>query len=225
MPKLSCALHKCCQFSQDPKASNECAVLNIVQYLKFTQHMGFIMKPTSTCLVDCYCDSNLLSVGVMQILWIQLPSFLIPVLSSCLWAVPLLIWSSNLQKTKTTISTYEAEFVSLSTSLCQVVPLTALLEGLCCGLCSMYLKPNIHCTFLKIKPLEMAIVPNCGLAQSMLIYAPNLLHPTINFNISLAKSPVGNYILRGSPLGPLCSLPLQYLLLSQICCHLYSKVS
>ncbi len=56
--ELACAMHQCARFSQDPKASHEHAVLCIVQYLKCTQHMGLIMTPTSSCLVDCYCNSD-----------------------------------------------------------------------------------------------------------------------------------------------------------------------
>ena len=158
-PELAFAVHQCARFSQDPKASHEHAVLRIVQYLKCTQHMGLIMTPTSTRSVDCYCDSDFAGS------WshadsLDPTSFLSRSGFVIMFAGCPIIWSSKLQ-TEITLSTTEAEFVSLSTSLRQVIPLIALLEELRRVLSSAYLKPNIHCTVFEDNSgaLEMARVP------------------------------------------------------------------
>ncbi len=71
------------------------------------------------------------------------------------------IWSSKLL-TKITLSTTEAEYVSLSSSLRQVIPLISLLEELHKVMNSTYLKPTtVHCTIFEdnIGALKLARVP------------------------------------------------------------------
>jgi hypothetical protein len=99
-----------------------------VQYLKGTSTKGIILKPSSLYNLDCFVDADF--AGSWTISTSELPSSVksrtgyVITFASC----PVL-WSSKLQS-KVTLSTTEAEYIALSQSTRDVIPMRGLLHEL-----------------------------------------------------------------------------------------------
>mmetsp|Transcript_13035 Transcript_13035/g.30840 ORF Transcript_13035/g.30840 Transcript_13035/m.30840 type:complete len:480 (-) Transcript_13035:352-1791(-) len=124
-PDIAFAVHQCARYSFAPTRSHELALIRIGRYLKGTIDGGLILDPTEDLRLDCYPDADFAG------LWghddPQDPrcvrsrtGFLIN-LSGC----PV-VWSSKLQS-EIALSTMEAEYVALSTSLRSLFPVQDLL--------------------------------------------------------------------------------------------------
>jgi histone deacetylase 1/2 len=125
-PDISFAVHQCARFCSTPTRKHELAVKCIIRYLKGTRDKGYILKPTGT--IDCYVDADF--AGAWTFNTSDDPSSVksrtgyILTYSGC----PIL-WSSKLQS-EIALSTTEAEYIALSTSLCNLIPMRTILQEL-----------------------------------------------------------------------------------------------
>jgi hypothetical protein len=127
-PDISFAVHQCARFSANPNRSHELAVKRIVRYLKGTRHQGYILQPNGTNTIDCYCDADFAGAWTLQESHqahsVRSRSGYIILYSGC----PIL-WSSKLQS-EIALSTTEAEYISLSQSMRDIIPMKQILQEL-----------------------------------------------------------------------------------------------
>ena len=123
-PDISFAVHQCARFTHTPKASHGDAILRICRYLKGTSSKGLILRPSKELRLDTHVDSDY--AGLWRRENDQDPTcvksrtgFVIS-LAEC----PLL-WQSKLQG-QVALSTMEAEYIALSTSMRSLIPLKTL---------------------------------------------------------------------------------------------------
>ena len=158
---ISISVHQCACFSESPKRSHTEAVKHIGHYLLSSRIKGLIVCPNQQWHFDCWVDADFAGN------WIQQDDHIDPMTSkSCSsWIVHFAgaptTWASKMQ-TITAMSTTEAEYITLSTSLREVIPMTGMLqEAREHGLQVTYLPPKVHCTVLKdnSSALELARLP------------------------------------------------------------------
>jgi hypothetical protein len=127
-PDIAFAVHQCARFTSAPRHVHELAIWRIVHYLKATSSKGYILKPSTSRNLDCYVDADF--VGTWTSSTSEDPSSVksrtgyIIIFASC----PVL-WTSKLQ-TEVALSTTEAEYIALSRSARDLIPLRGLLHEL-----------------------------------------------------------------------------------------------
>jgi Reverse transcriptase (RNA-dependent DNA polymerase)/GAG-pre-integrase domain len=127
-PDLAYAVHQCARFSAAPKVEHTKAVKLIGRYLLGTRTKGIVCRPTDEAL-GCYADAGFAGE------WNPDTAEDDPVTARSrtgfiiMYAGCPLIWSSKLQ-TEIALSTTESEYISLSASLREVIPLQRLIEEL-----------------------------------------------------------------------------------------------
>ena len=126
-PDIAYAVHHCARASQDPKASHRIAVKRIGRYLKRTADKGIIYKiDKSKTTLDCYADADFAG------LWGKSnPDDPVSVTSRTGYVIrhfgcPIL-WHSKLQ-TEIALSTTEAEYISLSSAMRDLIPMRIILS-------------------------------------------------------------------------------------------------
>jgi hypothetical protein len=125
-PDIAFAVHQCARFSIAPKRIHEVAVRRIVRYLKGTKTKGYILRPSPThCSLDCYVDADFAGLWTPETshspMSVKSRTGYIITFASC----PIL-WSSKLQ-TEVALSTTEAEYIALSQSTRDLIPMRDLL--------------------------------------------------------------------------------------------------
>ena len=160
-PDISISVHQCARFSENPKKSHAEAVKRIGRYLLSTRDKGLIIRPTESWQFDCWVDVDF--VGN----WRKSDAHIDPMTSKSRsgWLVRFagapITWASKMQ-TITAMSTTEAEYIALSTSLREVIPMMGMLqEAREHGLQVDYLPPKVHCTVFEDNSgaLELARLP------------------------------------------------------------------
>jgi hypothetical protein len=127
-PDIAFAVHQCARFTTAPRRIHELAIRQIVRYLKATSSQGYILKPSSSHNLDCYVDADF--AGTWTIGTSEDPSSVksrtgyVTTFASC----PVL-WTSKLQ-TEVALSTTEAEYIALSQSARDLIPMRGLLHEL-----------------------------------------------------------------------------------------------
>jgi len=125
-PDLAFAVNQCARFVHNPKKSHAVAVKMILRYLARTRNMGMIIRPNGTLALDCYVDADYCGLYKVEDdldpTCAKSRSGYIITVGGC----PL-TWTSRLQ-TEVALSTGEAEFVALSTSLRELLPLKGLVQ-------------------------------------------------------------------------------------------------
>ena len=127
-PDIAFAVHQCAKFTTNPRRVHELAIRRVVRYLKGTSTKGFILKPSSPPNLDCYVDADF--AGTWTPSTSDNPSSVksrtgyIITFASC----PVL-WCSKIQ-TEVALSTTEAEYIALSQSTRDLIPMRALLQEL-----------------------------------------------------------------------------------------------
>jgi hypothetical protein len=123
-PDLSYAVHQCARFSSNPKQSHALAVKYIARYLAGTREDGIVMKPMQSGF-ECYVDAS--HAGD----WKQQSAIDDPSTARSRTGYVIrfancpLVWASKLQ-TEIALSTTEAEYIALSTSTREILPLLAM---------------------------------------------------------------------------------------------------
>ena len=125
-PDIAFATHQCARFTHKTKQSHATAVKTIVRYLKGTRTKGLIFSPQPHLALDCFVDADFAG------LWgVESPDDPICAKSRTGYVIMLcgcpLLWKSQLQ-TLVSLSTMEAEYIALSTSMRDLVPLRQLVE-------------------------------------------------------------------------------------------------
>ena len=125
-PDISYAVHQAARFSHAPRQSHAIAVKRILRYLKATSDKGMIMTPTTEQRVDCYVDSDF--AGNFAVEHSHNP---VSVKSRTGYVIMYrgspLMWVSKMQ-TQVALSTMEAEYVALSQSMRDLIPIRQLLQ-------------------------------------------------------------------------------------------------
>ena len=123
-PDLAMKVHQAAHFSIDPKLSHEKAVIRIGRCLASTSNYGMFYKLCKSRCIEVFLDADFAGSWAAE-------NSLDPnsVLSKtghviCIFGFPL-HWQSKL-KTEIVLSTTEADYVALSQSLRNVMPLTNL---------------------------------------------------------------------------------------------------
>ena len=133
----------------------------IGRYLQATRDRGLIICPNEQRLFECWVDADFAGN------WLQRAAPVDPMTSKSrsgwiiLFAGAPITWASKIQ-TITALSTTEAEYIALSTSLREVIPLMGMLkEATEQGLRIAFLPPKIHCTVFEENSgaLELARLP------------------------------------------------------------------
>lgn len=127
-PDIAFAVHQCARFTHAPKASHEAAVLRICRYLHGTRDEGLILRPSKELRVDCYVDADFAGLfgteDVHDPICAKSRSGYVITVANC----PLM-WVSKLQ-TEIALSTQHSEYVALSTSCRDLLPIKAMLGEL-----------------------------------------------------------------------------------------------
>jgi hypothetical protein len=131
-PDIMYATHQIAKYSLNPRQSHGKAILYLVCYLKKTRDVGLKFKPDPKKGFECYCDANFsgnwnkaftavdLSTAKSQSGWI------------IFYAGCPVSWASKLQL-QIALSTTEAEYIAISQSLRDVIPVMNL--GVCVCVC------------------------------------------------------------------------------------------
>jgi hypothetical protein len=131
-PDIQYAVHQCARFTHFPKKMHEDAILRICRYLKGTRDKGLILQPSDDMTLDCYVDADF--AGLYGVEADQDPVCVKSQTGYCLTLAGCpLIWVSKLQ-TEIALSSTEAEYIALSQSLRDLIPMRRLLEEASKGL-------------------------------------------------------------------------------------------
>ena len=160
-PDILVSVHQCARFSKQPKRSHGEAVKWIGQYLLATRDKGLIIRPNTRKYFECWVDPDFSGN------WRHKDAHNDPMMSKSRlgWIVRFagapITWASKIQ-TIMTLSTTEAEYIALSTSLREVIPLMGMLkEAAEQGVQIDNLPPKIHCTVFEDNSgaLELTLLP------------------------------------------------------------------
>ena len=143
---ISVSVHQCARFSEHPMRSHAEAVKRIGRCLLATKDKGLLIHPNEQKCFECWVDADFSGN------WRQKDAHNDPMTAKshsgwviCFAGAPI-TWASKLQ-TITALSTTEAEYIALSTSLREVIPLMGILkEATEHGVRINNLPPRIHCT-------------------------------------------------------------------------------
>lgn len=127
-PDIAYAVHQCARFSADPRIDHTKAVKDIGRYLANTKDKGIIFKPDNEGML-CYSDADFAGnwckeYAATDSTTARSRTGFVVKYSGC----PL-IWGSRLQ-TEVALSSTESEYIALSQSLREVIPLIELIEEL-----------------------------------------------------------------------------------------------
>ncbi|MGH3053429.1 MAG: reverse transcriptase domain-containing protein [Gaiellaceae bacterium] len=125
-PDIAFAVSQVARFAHEPKKSHATAIKTIVRYLARTRDKGTIVRPDGSLRIDCYADADFAGLyrrepDLDPTSAKSRTGFIIK-LGGC----PL-VWKSQLQ-TAISMSTLEAEYIALSSSVRTLIPTRRLLE-------------------------------------------------------------------------------------------------
>ena len=145
-PDLSYAVHQCARFSNDPKHIHEQAVKRIIRYLLYLKRkemLGTKFYPDKSKSLEIFTDASF--AGDWNQEWSEEPT---SVMSRTGYLIKYsncnIIWCSKLQ-TEIALSSTESEYVALSQSLRDGIPLMELLRELKEAVPFSDTIPKIHC--------------------------------------------------------------------------------
>ena len=151
-PELSFAVHQCARFCNNPKRSHEQAIKRIIRYLRGSMPdnkgkerapQGILFRPDKDKSIETYVDASF--AGDWNISWSDEPSSVMSRTGYViLYANCPIIWSSKLQ-TEIALSTTESEYIALSQSMRDVIPLMGLLKELQPVISFMSTNPVLKC--------------------------------------------------------------------------------
>ena len=159
-PDIACAVHQCARFCTAPKAKHAEAVKRIGRYLLGTKDKGLIINPKEDSF-DCWVDASHASE------WSSKTAIDDPNTARsrmgyviCYAGCPM-FWASKMQ-TEIALSSTEAEYIALSQSMREVLPLMWLLEEAQQRGMKINAKPcKVHCKVFEDNEgaIEIAKVP------------------------------------------------------------------
>jgi hypothetical protein len=121
------AMHQTAKHSSDPRQSHGEAILYLVRYLKKTHNLGLKFKPDPKKGFECYCDKDLSGNWNREFAPVD-PS---TAKSQSGWIIFFagcpISWASKLQS-QNVLSTTEAEYITMSQALRDIIPVMNLLQ-------------------------------------------------------------------------------------------------
>ena len=143
-PDIQFAVHQCARFSHNPKESHSNAVKRIIRYLIGTKDKGLTFTPDTEMKLNCYVDADFAGLwryeNDQDPVCVRSRTGYVLTLGDC----PV-TWSSKLQ-TEIALSTLEAEYIAISTSMRELIPLRRLLLEIAQTLGLKELKPALICS-------------------------------------------------------------------------------
>ena len=208
-PDISISVHQCARFSENPKRSHAEAVKRIGQYLLSSRDKGLVICPNQMWHFDCWVDADF--VGY----WRQCDAHVDPMTSKSRsgWLVRFagapITWASKMQ-TITAMSTTEAEYITLSTSLREVIPMMGMLqEAREHGLQVEYLPPKVHCTVFEdnSSALELSRLPKIRLRtkhinQSYHHFRDHVEHQDVSIQATPMEAQLADILTKPLPEPP-----------------------
>lgn len=155
------ATHQIAKYSSDPRVPHGEAILYLVRYLKKTRDMGLKFKPDPAKGFECYCDADFSGN------WNQHFAAADPSTSKSrsgwviFYADCPIIWASKLQS-QVALSTTEAEYIAMSMSLRDVIPVMNLVQEMKKnGFKVLCTNPHVYCKVFEDNSgaLELARLP------------------------------------------------------------------
>jgi hypothetical protein len=128
-PDISFAVSQCARFNHCPRLCHEIAVKRIARYLKGSRTQGLILKPESNLSLAMYADADFAGLWTAED---HDDPICVRSRTGCvitLGDVPI-TWTSKLQ-TEIATSTMHAEYIALSMSLRELLPISRLLNEIC----------------------------------------------------------------------------------------------
>ncbi|EJK76134.1 hypothetical protein THAOC_02122 [Thalassiosira oceanica] len=160
-PDIAAATHMIAKYSHNPKKEHGDAIIHLVQYLKATRDIGLRFKPDPTKGFENYCDADFSGNWNRDYADID-PS---TAKSRSGWIIYYagcpITWASKLQ-TQVALSTTEAEYIALSQSLRDVIPIMELIKELKeRNFPVLSTTPTVHCKTFEDNSgaLELGILP------------------------------------------------------------------
>jgi hypothetical protein len=158
---IAYATHQVARHSQDPKQSHGEAIQWLCRYLRDTRDEGLILDPTSEKSLEVFADADfcgnwLKRTAQHDVSTAKSRTGYVITLAGC----PI-VWASRLQ-TQIALSTTEAEYISLSESLRDAIPLMRLIKEIKShGHNIISTAPTVHCKAFEDNSgaLEMARLP------------------------------------------------------------------
>ena len=126
-PDIGYATHQCAKFTEDPRAPHAKAVEHIVKYLQRTSDKGIILKPDTTKSLEVFADADFSGNWYKDTAQHDASTVKSRTGFIIMYAGCPVVWCSKLQ-TQVTLSTTEAEYISLSHALREAIPLINLLK-------------------------------------------------------------------------------------------------
>ena len=124
-PDIAFAVHQCAKFNANPRRYHEEAVKRIGRYLRRTQNKGLILKSDGSQRLDCFVDADFAGLFCKECS--HHPS---SVLSRTGYVLTYsgcpISWVSQMQ-TEIALSTTEAEYIALSQSMRDLIPIRSIL--------------------------------------------------------------------------------------------------
>ena len=127
-PFISMAVHNCARYTTAPTYLHEQAVKCIGRYLSTTRTRGLIYRPTPTGNLDMYIDADFSGTWHKEFSHLQ-DCVLSRTGFMVLYHGCPIHWDSKLQ-TEIALSTTEVEYIALSTSARELIPIRCLLREL-----------------------------------------------------------------------------------------------
>jgi hypothetical protein len=159
-PDISCAVHQCARFSENPKAKHAEAVKRIGRYLLESQEKGLIMKPNSEGL-ECWVDASHASEWSNKSAENDSDTARSRMGYLITYAGCPMHWASKMQ-TEIALSSTEAEYIALSQAMREVISNMWLLnEAKDLGVPVMNQQPKVMCKVFEDNAgaIEIANVP------------------------------------------------------------------
>ena len=128
-PDITFAVHQCARFSHKTRRSHERALTRIGRYLLGTKTKGLIFKPTTSLNIEMFVDADFAGLWSYKNpddpICVRSRTGFVLLIGGC----PV-IWTSKLQ-TETALSTMQAEYIALSTSMRDLLPFRELMLDVC----------------------------------------------------------------------------------------------
>jgi hypothetical protein len=148
-PDIEYAVHQCARFQINPKKSHENAVKRIGRYLLGTRNKGIIFKPDQSKLgtLECFVDADFAGNYTKDRSYdpnsVRSRTGCVILFAGC----PI-TWFSRLQS-EISLSTTEAEYIALSTTCRELLPMKEMFKEIKAFLNIMDLTPDVKCTLFK----------------------------------------------------------------------------
>ena len=146
-PDLAFAVHQCAKFCSNPKLSHETAVKRIIRYLKSTPEAGLILKIDKSQGLTCFVDADFAG-GWNKETSDDHSTLLSRTGYVIFYKGCILTWKSKMQ-TEIALSTTEAEYIALSQSMREIIPILEMIHELRNVYDLSKDKPLINCTLFE----------------------------------------------------------------------------